>query len=70
MVYYSRLFFDWGGVIVFINRLKVTSEISKKTNLPIHYPKIGAGLGGGDWNTINNIICEELKDHEHNLWVL
>jgi hypothetical protein len=27
-------------------------------------------LANGDWNTINNIICEELKDHEHNLWVL
>lgn len=52
------------------NCFKKVSEISKKTNLPIHYPKIGAGLGGGDWNTINNIICEELKDHEHNLWVL
>lgn len=49
---------------------KQVSEISKKTKLPIHYPKIGAGLGGGDWDIINNIICEELKDHEHNLWVL
>jgi O-acetyl-ADP-ribose deacetylase (regulator of RNase III) len=25
-------------------------------NLPIHIPKIGAGLGGGNWNVIEKII--------------
>lgn len=28
----------------------------------IGLPKIGAGLAGGDWNTIKNIIQKELKD--------
>ena len=26
----------------------------------VHMPRIGAGLGGGDWNAIETIIAEEL----------
>lgn len=37
---------------------------------PVHYPMIGAGLGGGDWNIISSIINESLKDVEHYLWKL
>jgi O-acetyl-ADP-ribose deacetylase (regulator of RNase III) len=33
--------------------------------LKIGYPKIGAGLGGGDWNIISKIIDEELYDENH-----
>ena len=33
----------------------------------IAYPKIGSGLGGGNWKTIKNIIEEELKDTNHTL---
>lgn len=29
----------------------------------ISMPKIGAGLGGGDWNVIEAIINHRLKDH-------
>lgn len=28
----------------------------------IHYPQIGAGLGGGDWNTIQSVINQALPD--------
>lgn len=31
----------------------------------IAYPKIGAGLAGGNWNTISSIIDKQLKDMEH-----
>lgn len=31
----------------------------------IGYPKIGAGLAGGDWNLIRAIIEEELADENH-----
>lgn len=31
----------------------------------IAYPKIGAGLAGGDWNVISAIICEELEGEDH-----
>jgi O-acetyl-ADP-ribose deacetylase (regulator of RNase III) len=35
----------------------------------IGYPKIGAGLAGGDWNVIKEIISEELKGENHTLVV-
>lgn len=33
----------------------------------IGYPKIGAGLGGGDWDRISAIIDEELSGEDHSL---
>ena len=33
----------------------------------IGYPLIGAGLAGGDWNIIESIIVEELRDEDHTL---
>ena len=39
-------------------------------NESIGYPKIGAGLGGGDWEKIAAIIDEELEGEDHTLVVL
>lgn len=46
------------------------SEIFLRNNtwLEVHHPKIGAGLGGGDWNKIKAMIEEHLG--ETTLWVL
>jgi O-acetyl-ADP-ribose deacetylase (regulator of RNase III) len=33
----------------------------------ILYPMIGAGLGGGDWNIIREIICRHLDGEDHTL---
>jgi len=35
------------------------------SGLRIGYPAIGAGLAGGDWKIISEIIEEELKDENH-----
>lgn len=32
--------------------------------ISIHAPKIGAGLGGGDWNTIENMLIKTFIDEE------
>lgn len=40
----------------------VRSQFSGKR---IGYPKIGAGLAGGDWEKILLIICEELAGEDH-----
>lgn len=36
-------------------------------HIKIAYPKIGAGLGGGDWNIIAPIIDAELEGCDHTL---
>ncbi|MFW5886416.1 MAG: phosphatase [Bacteroidota bacterium] len=36
----------------------------------IGYPKIGAGLAGGDWNIISSIIDKELEGEDHALVLL
>lgn len=40
---------------------------SRFSGKKIGYPKIGAGLGGGDWNIISEIINEELEGEDHTL---
>lgn len=35
--------------------------------LRIAYPKIGAGIAGGDWNEISRIIDDELEGEDHTL---
>ena len=45
---------------------KVFKEIRCEfSGLRIGYPAIGAGLAGGDWNVISEIIDQELKDEDH-----
>jgi O-acetyl-ADP-ribose deacetylase (regulator of RNase III) len=34
----------------------------------IHYPLIGAGLGGGNWEVIEQIIAHRLARYERTLW--
>ena len=43
---------------------KLKSNYSGKR---IGYPKIGAGLAGGDWKLISKIIDEELTNEDHTL---
>ena len=44
-------------------------KIARKHNLPVHYPKIGAGLGNGDWAIIEPLINKALEGVEHQLWL-
>ncbi len=43
---------------------KIKSDFAGKR---IGYPKIGAGLAGGDWNIIAQIIDQELDGEDHTL---
>lgn len=36
----------------------------------VGFPKIGAGLGGGDWDTIEDIIDQVFKDYDVTIYVL
>ena len=46
-------------------------ELAKLTQglLEINYPLIGAGLGGGSWPVIREIINHRLANEKHHLWV-
>lgn len=40
--------------------LKKVNKLCEKNNFTIHMPRIGVGLGGGEWRVIENIINNEL----------
>lgn len=48
-------------------------ELARMTNLPVHYPLIGAGLANGDWAIISEII-DNIFDQDlevsRTLWIL
>lgn len=42
--------------------LRSVSEYAGHFEASVHCPRIGAGLSGGDWDVIERIMNEELKD--------
>ncbi|MCO7226734.1 macro domain-containing protein [Pleionea sp. CnH1-48] len=63
--------FHWRGKGLKVDYEAIRSVMKKiKCNFSgkrIAYPLIGAGLAGGDWNIIKNIIDQELLDEDHTL---
>lgn len=61
--------FDYRGTGLKVDYDAVRQVFRKiKTNysgLEMGYPRIGAGLGGGDWSIIRTIIEEELSGENH-----
>ena len=66
---YTQL--DWRGNGVKVSYDAVQSLFCKIKNdfqgKRIGYPLIGAGLAGGDWDIIDNIIDEQLMGEDHTL---
>lgn len=55
-----------------LEAFKTVAESAKFSQLPVHYPLIGAGLGGGDWSIISEIIDFAFKDCsnvDRTLWI-
>lgn len=46
------------------------AKVAKEYQLPVHFPLIGAALGGGKWEVIKPIIEKELVGVESHLWML
>jgi hypothetical protein len=44
--------------------------ILQEDNLVLGMPKIGAGLGGGEWGIISNIIDRVFEDTPVQIWCL
>jgi O-acetyl-ADP-ribose deacetylase (regulator of RNase III) len=62
----NRVYVSYEGLRIAFERV---AEIARKHDLPVHYPRIGAGLAQGDWNRITAIIDTALTGVEHTLWV-
>lgn len=54
-----------------LRALVFDEEVNKEhpNQLTINIPKIGAGLGGGDWDIISNIIDKEMWNRKVLCWV-
>ncbi len=48
----------------------ILNIISIKAGLPIHIPRIGAGLGGGSWDVIAEIIRDRCEEVSVTVWDL
>ncbi|HEY0008059.1 MAG TPA: hypothetical protein VGB55_05000 [Tepidisphaeraceae bacterium] len=66
---YTQYDYGCGGVYVDYDAVrKVMKEIKFRfAGERIGYPKIGAGLAGGNWEKIAKIIDEELQGEDHTL---
>lgn len=50
--------------------IEVFRQLNMLHNTPIHIPKIGAGLGGGDWEVIERIIKQNAPLADITVWTL
>jgi len=66
---YTQYHFHGDTVLVDYDAIRLLFSIIKQqfSGKRIGYPKIGAGLAGGDWNKISEIIQEELAGENHTL---
>lgn len=66
---YTQL--HWRGPEAIVDYVALRQAMRKVkesyTGARIGYPRIGAGLGRGDWNRIADIISDELVDEDHTL---
>lgn len=66
---YTQFHWQGSGVLVDYDALRSAFRRVKEyfRGKRIGYPKIGAGLAGGDWETIAAIIDKELEGEDHTL---
>jgi len=58
---------DYDAITVAMVRLKV---YAKNRGLSVAIPKIGAGLAGGDWDTVEGILNEVFSDYDVTVYCL
>lgn len=66
----AQQFVDYTAIAkCFYDVIRIKKEYSHITPI-LHFPKIGAGLGNGDWETIRRLIEFNLRSMNKNLWIL
>lgn len=46
------------GFCEIVSQMQICGELYPDSDTTINFPKIGAGLGGGDWNIIEQLIID------------
>ncbi|MCG8471732.1 MAG: phosphatase [Desulfobacterales bacterium] len=66
---YSQYHYGGGGVLADYKAIRSIFKKLKRdfSGRRFGYPLLGAGLAGGDWNVISQIIDEELEGEDHTL---
>lgn len=66
---YTQFHRRGNGVLADYNAIRAVMKLIKRdfTGARIGYPRIGAGLAGGDWSVIARILDEELRCEDHTL---
>ena len=66
---YTQFHYRGAGTRVDYDAVRTAMKLVKERfqGRRIGYPKIGAGLGRGDWARLSKIIDEELADEDHTL---
>lgn len=54
---------DYDALQICLTKIKNFIK-NNESNISIHAPKIGAGLGGGDWNTIETMLIKTFIDEK------
>jgi O-acetyl-ADP-ribose deacetylase (regulator of RNase III) len=49
---------------------QILNKVAEEGSYTIHIPRIGAGLGGGDWGVIETIINHRCKNVNVIVWDL
>ena len=49
--------------------LRIVKDFATKSNLPIHFPFIGGGLGGGGHHRLLSIFNTVFDDYDATLWI-
>lgn len=65
--YGSGLQVNYDAISACFYRIKILADT---VDLPIYFPKIGAGLGGGDWSIISQRIDQALQEREGTVVIL
>lgn len=63
----NKVHADYSAIQTVFNKLL---NLAMENNWTVACPKIGAGLAGGDWSTIETIIEDSFKEYPINIYYL
>jgi len=67
---FNKVNVDYKAIKNVFNKVAFIIKKHNNEDMKIIYPKIGAGLAGGDWNIISKIIDKEFSGLNHYLVIL